>query len=138
MGDFLIKLVRPDLAFSSLRDFIELGGDVLLAIMLATFIMWALIIERYWHFATSQKGLSKNAINHWNERSDHSSWYARRIREKLISEIKQSSERGLLYIKTLVAAAPLFGSRRWLEELACVVYAWFPPGFRGNNHRTLF
>ena len=38
MGDFLIKLVRPDLAFSSLRDFIELGGDVLLAIMLATFI----------------------------------------------------------------------------------------------------
>ena len=48
MGDFLIKLVRPDLAFSSLRDFIELGGDVLLAIMLATFIMWALIIERYW------------------------------------------------------------------------------------------
>ena len=28
MGDFLIKLVRPDLAFSSLRDFIELGGDV--------------------------------------------------------------------------------------------------------------
>ena len=31
--------------------------------MLATFIMWALIIERYWHFATSQKGLSKNAIN---------------------------------------------------------------------------
>ena len=47
MGDFLIKLIRPDLAFSSLRDFIELGGDVLLAIMLATFIMWALIIERY-------------------------------------------------------------------------------------------
>ena len=44
MGDFLIKLIRPDLAFSSLRDFIELGGDVLLAIMLATFIMWALII----------------------------------------------------------------------------------------------
>ena len=24
MGDFLIKLIRPDLAFSSLRDFIEL------------------------------------------------------------------------------------------------------------------
>ena len=59
MGDFLIKLIRPDLAFSSLRDFIELGGDVLLAIMLATFIMWALIIERYWHFATSQKVYQK-------------------------------------------------------------------------------
>ena len=63
----------------------------------------------YWHFATSQKGISKNAISNWNERSDHSSWYARRIREKLISEVKQSSQSGLLYIKTLVAAAPLFG-----------------------------
>ena len=109
MGDFLLKLVRPDLAFSSLRDFLELGGDVLIAIMLATFIMWSLIIERYWHFATSQKTISKNIINNWNERSDHNSWYARRIREKLISEVKQSSQRGLLYIKTLVAAAPLFG-----------------------------
>ncbi|MEC7831067.1 MAG: MotA/TolQ/ExbB proton channel family protein [Pseudomonadota bacterium] len=109
MGDFLLKLIRPDLAFSSLRDFLELGGDVLLAIMLATFIMWSLIIERYWHFATSQKVISKNAINSWNERSDHNSWYARRIREKLISEVRQSSQRGLLYIKTLVAAAPLFG-----------------------------
>ena len=90
MGDFLLKLVRPDLAFSSLRDFLELGGDVLIAIMLATFIMWSLIIERYWHFATSQKTISKNIISNWNERSDHNSWYARRIREKLISEVKQS------------------------------------------------
>ena len=71
MGDFLLKIVRPDLAFSSLRDFLELGGDVLIAIMLATFIMWSLIIERYWHFATSQKTISKNIISNWNERSDH-------------------------------------------------------------------
>jgi len=109
MSDFLLKLIRPDLAYSSLRDFLELGGDVLLAIMLATFIMWSLIIERYWHYATAQKQISKKVIMGWNERSDHSSWYARRIREKLISEVKQSSERGLIYIKTLVAAAPLLG-----------------------------
>ena len=55
MGDFLLKLIRPDLAFSSVRDFLELGGDVLLALMLATFVMWILIIERYWHFATAHK-----------------------------------------------------------------------------------
>ncbi len=109
MSDFLLKLIRPDLAYISLRDFLELGGDVLLAIMLATFIMWSLIIERYWHYATAQKQISKKVIMGWNERSDHSSWYARRIREKLISEVKQSSERGLIYIKTLVAAAPLLG-----------------------------
>lgn len=30
-------------------------------------------------------------------------------------------------------AAPLFGLRRWLEELTCVVYAWFPVGFRKDG-----
>ena len=109
MGDFLLKLIRPDLAFSSVRDFLELGGDVLLALMLATFVMWILIIERYWHFATAHKTLASTTIDSWNKRTDHDSWFARRIREKLISEVKQSSERGLIYIKTLVAAAPLLG-----------------------------
>ena len=79
MGDFLLKLIRPDLAFSSIRDFLELGGDVLLALMLATFVMWILIIERYWHFATSHKTIASSTIDAWNKRSDHDSWYARRI-----------------------------------------------------------
>ena len=109
MSDFLLKLIRPDLAFSSVRDFLELGGDVLLALMLATFVMWILIIERYWHFATAHKTIASSTIEAWNKRSDHDSWFARRIREKLISEVKQSSQRGLIYIKTLVAAAPLLG-----------------------------
>lgn len=105
MGDFLLKLIRPDLAFTSVRDFLELGGDVLLALMLATFVMWILIIERYWHFATAHKNIATSTIESWNKRSDHDSWYARRIREGLISKVKQSSERGIIYIKTLVAAA---------------------------------
>ena len=70
MGDFLLKLIRPDLAFSSIRDFLELGGDVLLALMLATFVMWILIIERYWHFATAHKTIASSTIDAWNKRSD--------------------------------------------------------------------
>ena len=91
MGDFLLKLIRPDLAFSSIRDFLELGGDVLLALMLATFVMWILIIERYLHFATAHKTIASSTIDAWNKRSDHDSWYARRISERLISEVRQSS-----------------------------------------------
>ena len=101
MGDFLLKLIRPDLAFSSIRDFLELGGDVLLALMLATFVMWILIIERYWHFATTHKSIASTTIETWNNRTDHDSWYARRIRERLISQVRQSSQRGLIYIKTV-------------------------------------
>ena len=76
MGDFLLKLIRPDLAFSTIRDFLELGGDVLVVLMLATFVMWTLIIERYWHFATAHKTLASSTIATWNKRTDHDSWYA--------------------------------------------------------------
>ena len=37
-------------ALASIRDFIELGGDVLYAIMLTLFLMWTLILERLWYF----------------------------------------------------------------------------------------
>ena len=61
------------------------------------------------HGHTAHKNIATSTIESWNKRSDHDSWYARRIREGLISKVKQSSERGIIYIKTLVAAAPLLG-----------------------------
>ena len=37
-------------ALESVRDFIELGGEVLIAIGVLTMFMWALIIERTLYF----------------------------------------------------------------------------------------
>lgn len=36
--------------FEAIRGFIELGGDVLWAIMAVLLVMWTLILERYWYF----------------------------------------------------------------------------------------
>ena len=36
--------------FEAIRGFIELGGDVLWAIMAVLLVMWTLIIERFWYF----------------------------------------------------------------------------------------
>ena len=42
--------VNPLRAIRGVRDFLELGGDVLLLIMITTFVLWGLIFERYAYF----------------------------------------------------------------------------------------
>ena len=37
-------------AIGSIRDFMELGGNVMWAIMLVLFLMWTFILERLWYF----------------------------------------------------------------------------------------
>ena len=36
-------------ALASIRSFLELGGNVLYAIMLVLFLMWTFILERMWY-----------------------------------------------------------------------------------------
>ena len=105
----ILQAANPANAFSSLQQFLEQGGDVLVVIMIATFFLWALIVERYWYFWTAAGSVSKKAMSEWDARSDHKSWYAHRIREQLLSEVRQSSQNNLLMIKALVAVAPLLG-----------------------------
>jgi hypothetical protein len=35
-------------AIATIRDFMDLGGDVLYGIMLTLFLMWTFILERLW------------------------------------------------------------------------------------------
>ena len=37
-------------ALASIRSFLDLGGNVLYAIMAVLFLMWTLILERLWYF----------------------------------------------------------------------------------------
>jgi len=38
--------------FESVRDFIATGGDVLYFVAAALFLMWVLMIERYWYLTS--------------------------------------------------------------------------------------
>jgi len=95
--------------WESIRDFLEAGGPVLLVIMATAFLMWILIVERYWFIRITYPGLVKRAIADWSDRADHHSWYARRIREELVSRISAQLHRGLILLNTLVALCPLLG-----------------------------
>jgi biopolymer transport protein ExbB len=96
-------------AISSVRDFLEAGGDVLLVIGATTFAMWSLILERFWYFRVLHPRDAKRVQELWNQREDHSSWNAHQIRRLLASQVDQRLGRGLRMIKTLVAICPLLG-----------------------------
>ena len=96
-------------ALGSIRDFMELGGDVLWAIMFVSFMMWTLILERLWYFYRVHPGKKQHIVEDWECRADTQSWYARRIRDGLISETAQSLKRNIGLIKALIMVCPLLG-----------------------------
>jgi biopolymer transport protein ExbB len=95
--------------YEAIRDFLELGGPVLVVIAWTIFFMWALILERAWFLRTRLGKLAGDALTVWRARTDHQSWEAFRIRELLISNVKMAANAGLPMISTLVALCPLLG-----------------------------
>lgn len=101
--------LNPAAAWDGLQQFLDQGGPVLLAILVATFILWALILERLIYYAFAHKGHVRRAVTRWEAREDHKSWYAHAIRDQLISEVKLKANQNVELIKTMVALAPLLG-----------------------------
>ena len=101
--------VNPLRAIRGVRDFLELGGDVLLLIMITTFILWGLIFERYVYFRKEFVEMTARYTTTWQARKEHKSWAAHRIREMMISDARLKANANLSYIKVLVALAPFLG-----------------------------
>lgn len=93
----------------AIRDFFELGGDVLLLIAVLTLIMWGLIFERLLYLVSRHPRAIDAALSRWEGRSERTSWQAHQIRELLISTVSQGLERNMALIKTCVALCPLMG-----------------------------
>ena len=96
-------------ALASIRSFLELGGDVLYAIMFVLFLMWTFILERLWYFYRVHPGEKRDIVATWEARADTTSWYAKRIREEMISRTSIALSNNIALIKALIAICPLLG-----------------------------
>lgn len=95
--------------WESVRGFIATGGNVLYVVAFALFLMWVLMIERYWFLTSVFPKMRDKIVSEWDARSDTTSWYAHRIRDAWISEASDKLGDKMLLIKTLVAMCPLIG-----------------------------
>ncbi len=96
-------------AIWAVRDFVELGGNVLLGIALLTAVMWTLIVERVVYFRMLYRKEREQVQALWAARADHASWHAHQIRRMLVSQLKMKLESRLGMIKTAVALCPMAG-----------------------------
>ncbi|MBU1618463.1 MAG: MotA/TolQ/ExbB proton channel family protein [Gammaproteobacteria bacterium] len=95
--------------WESVRDFIATGGDVLYIVAIVLFIMWVLIIERFWFISREYPVLRNKIIADWDARVDTTSWYAHKIRDAWVSEASSKLNDRINVIKTLVAICPMVG-----------------------------
>jgi biopolymer transport protein ExbB len=96
-------------ALEAVRDFLELGGNVLLIIGALTLVMWGLIFERLFYLMSKHPRSTRAALAQWEARAERTSWHARQIRELLVSTVAQGLERNMALIQTCVALCPLLG-----------------------------
>ena len=95
--------------WESVQDFIHTGGNVLYVVALVLFIMWFMMLERYWYVTWVFPKIKRDIIARWDARADTTSWYAHKIRDTWISEATLQLDQRMLLIKTLVAMCPLVG-----------------------------
>jgi biopolymer transport protein ExbB len=96
-------------AIEAIRDFMTLGGPVLRVIAVTIFLMWVIIVERILYFRTSMNQMSREIHDKWESRSERRSWNATQIRELMISQFSEATNKGINLIQTLVALCPLLG-----------------------------
>jgi len=88
---------------------LESGGLVLWAILIASVVMWTMIIERYFFVYFIHPTHIKISLATWQKRADRQSWYAQQIRQGMIAESSASLKQYLMSIRTLIAALPMLG-----------------------------
>ena len=94
---------------TALQQFIELGGNVLWAIMLTLLLMWTFILERLWYIKLIHPKMMRETVAAWDARVDTTSWHAKQIRDQMVSEVSIALDHNVLLVKTLIAICPLLG-----------------------------
>ncbi|MCF6301527.1 MAG: MotA/TolQ/ExbB proton channel family protein [Proteobacteria bacterium] len=122
-------------ALESVRDFFELGGNVLYLIAATTFIMWGLIIERLIFINGQHLKNYKLAVGLWSDRKDHHSRYAHYTRARLVSNVSMGLSRNIDLIHTCVILCPLMGL---LGTVSGMIEVFQVMGFSGaGNARSM-
>lgn len=96
-------------SWESIRDFLELGGNVLFLIGGLLVVLWTLMLERLIYFYSGHRKLVQAVLSDWESRRERHSWHAHRIREAMIAEVKMALQKNLPLIQALVALCPLLG-----------------------------
>ncbi len=92
-----------------IQDFLYQGGPVLKAIFLLIFILWGLVFQKLWYLRVGFKKEALGFLKKWKNKVDTSHSLSLRQWRGELSDLHQSLNKGVPFIKTLVALCPLMG-----------------------------
>lgn len=98
----MLELLNPVNAIEVIGGYLNVGGPVVVALLISTFVMWVLISERVLYFLFPARKLIGKQKERWDALQDRSSWEAHAFRERLLSEVRIENERYLGPIKALI------------------------------------
>ena len=97
------------LSFTSLLDFFDRGGPVIIVLFVLAIVMTTLLIERLFFFIGELKDLSDISYKEVSSYKEVNTWVLNKIKLKNISVINVAANRNLLLIQGLIALCPLLG-----------------------------
>ena len=95
--------------FTSVVALAHAGGPWVVWIFLCGFLMWTIVIERFWYFKRILPRQVEETLQTWRARTDHSSWSSRQIRTAMISRLNSAMSANMPLLRVLVPLAPLLG-----------------------------
>ena len=98
-----------DNLFPWFGDMLQLGGDILLLIIVIAALMWACIFERLVYFFWVLPAKQRQVKSFWEAHRNNTSWYVNNLRQLLVSRLSRDMNRNLEFIRTLVKVCPLLG-----------------------------
>ena len=105
----MLELLRQLSPWLAVKDLAAAGGPVVVWIMIACLVMWAMILERYWYFKNVLPRDAEQLLQTWMSRKDHQSWSARQIRRTMISQLNGAMTSTLPLLRVMVPLCPLLG-----------------------------
>ncbi|MDX1734022.1 MAG: MotA/TolQ/ExbB proton channel family protein [Halioglobus sp.] len=98
-----------DSVFPWFGDMLELGGNILLAIIVLALVIWTFLLERVGFLLWAWPAQRDRALALWRERPDRGEWYSRHFRGLLVARLKRSLTRNTDLTRTLIKLSPLLG-----------------------------
>ena len=102
-------MVWFDNLFPWFGDMLQLGGDILLIIVLVACGMWAIILERLYYFYLVMPNQQKRVVALWRGLHFGNLWQAQQCKIMLVSRLHRESSKNLQLVMTLVKVCPLLG-----------------------------
>lgn len=90
-------------------DMVELGGNILLAIVLLALLIWMFVLERVGYLLWFWPAQREYAIELWRQRPDLGDWYSGHFRTLLLSRLNRNLKRNTDLTRTLIKLSPLLG-----------------------------